>query len=59
MTRGGKAFIGDIHGEPRMLADLLAQLPLEQLDRVVFLGDYVNRGARETLISGATRPRTV
>lgn len=45
MTVGVRAFIGDIHGEPRMLADLLAQLPLRDLDRVVFLGDYVNRGA--------------
>lgn len=45
MTTGARAFIGDIHGEPRMLADLLAKLPLEELERVVFLGDYINRGA--------------
>ncbi len=36
--------VGDIHGERDMLAELLASLPLSQDDRVVFVGDYVDRG---------------
>ncbi|MEE8581487.1 MAG: metallophosphoesterase family protein [Myxococcota bacterium] len=37
--------VGDIHGEVEKLEELLDQLPLEQGDRLVFLGDYVDRGA--------------
>ena len=36
--------IGDIHGELGKLEKLLARLPLEREDRLVFLGDYVDRG---------------
>ena len=36
--------VGDIHGESEMLAELLAKLPLTAGDRVVFVGDYVDRG---------------
>jgi len=36
--------VGDIHGCLDELARLLENLPLEQSDRVVFLGDYVDRG---------------
>ena len=36
--------VGDIHGESEMLAELLAKLPLAAGDRVVFVGDYVDRG---------------
>lgn len=36
--------IGDIHGELRKLDDLLAQLPLTDDDRLIFLGDYIDRG---------------
>jgi serine/threonine protein phosphatase 1 len=36
--------VGDIHGESEMLAALLAKLPLAPEDRVVFVGDYVDRG---------------
>jgi serine/threonine protein phosphatase 1 len=36
--------VGDIHGESEMLSDLLAKLPLAPGDRVVFVGDYVDRG---------------
>jgi len=52
-------FIGDIHGEAAVLRDLLARLGYREsagcyrhpLRRVVFLGDYVDRGPaiRETL----------
>lgn len=36
--------IGDIHGEREMLEELLAVLPLRDDDRLVFMGDYVDRG---------------
>lgn len=39
--------IGDIHGEVWKLRDLLtrlSELPLEDSDRLIFLGDYVDRG---------------
>lgn len=36
--------VGDIHGELAKLDALLEKLPLEQDDRLVFLGDYVDRG---------------
>jgi serine/threonine protein phosphatase 1 len=36
--------VGDIHGERERLAALLASLPLAPDDRLVFVGDYVDRG---------------
>jgi serine/threonine protein phosphatase 1 len=36
--------IGDIHGERDLLEDLLASLPLRDDDRLLFVGDYVDRG---------------
>ena len=36
--------IGDIHGQREQLEQLLAQLPLESGDHLVFIGDYVDRG---------------
>lgn len=36
--------VGDIHGELEKLDALLGKLPLEPEDRLVFLGDYVDRG---------------
>jgi serine/threonine protein phosphatase 1 len=36
--------VGDIHGEAEKLEELLDLLPLRQGDRLVFLGDYVDRG---------------
>ena len=36
--------IGDIHGCLEELTFLIENLPLEQGDRLVFLGDYVDRG---------------
>ncbi len=36
--------VGDIHGESEMLSELLGKLPLGPGDRVVFVGDYVDRG---------------
>jgi serine/threonine protein phosphatase 1 len=36
--------VGDIHGELEKLERLLVELPLQAEDRLVFLGDYVDRG---------------
>jgi serine/threonine protein phosphatase 1 len=37
--------VGDIHGCFRQLSALLSRLPLNpQTDRIIFLGDYINRG---------------
>jgi len=36
--------VGDIHGERELLEELLATLPLHDDDRLVFMGDYVDRG---------------
>ena len=36
--------IGDIHGERETLEELLSALPLGDDDRLVFMGDYVDRG---------------
>ena len=36
--------IGDIHGMKDELEELLDQLPLQEGDRFVFIGDYVDRG---------------
>lgn len=36
--------IGDIHGCADELASLLESIPLEPSDRLVFLGDYIDRG---------------
>jgi len=36
--------IGDIHGCANELARLIDKLPLDPLDRVIFLGDYIDRG---------------
>lgn len=40
----GRYVIGDIHGCLEELCSLLEALPLEPADRVIFLGDYVDRG---------------
>ena len=36
--------IGDIHGEADALREMLAALPVQPADLVVFLGDVINRG---------------
>ena len=36
--------IGDIHGERELLVELLDSLPLRDDDRLIFMGDYVDRG---------------
>ena len=45
--------VGDIHGEREMLEELLAKLPLEDGDRVVFVGDYVDRPDTATILAAA------
>ena len=46
MTNDEKIFvIGDIHGQLRMLENLMARIPWRpEKDTLVFLGDYVDRG---------------
>jgi len=36
--------VGDIHGENEALREMLAKLPVEPSDLVIFLGDAINRG---------------
>ena len=36
--------VGDIHGEPAKLKSLIDKLPIENDDKLIFLGDYINRG---------------
>ncbi len=36
--------IGDIHGQRVKLQDLLDQLPLDEAEQIVFVGDYIDRG---------------
>jgi serine/threonine protein phosphatase 1 len=36
--------VGDIHGESDLLAELLDRLPLGPDDRLIFIGDYIDRG---------------
>lgn len=45
MTAEEVAFIGDVHGCASTLASLLARV-VPRVDRIVMLGDYVNRGPR-------------
>ena len=44
----GRTFaIGDVHGDIVALKTLLSRLPtLDDLDTLVFLGDYIDRGPR-------------
>lgn len=57
--------IGDIHGMRHLLDELWVKLDVAEDDRVVFLGDYVDRGERspqvvERLLEIKARyPRTV
>ena len=43
--------IGDIHGMRDELAELLAKLPLEPSDRLIFIGDYVDRGRQFAVLA--------
>jgi serine/threonine protein phosphatase 1 len=43
-TRGRLLAVGDIHGCDRELAAMLAAIAPQPADKVVFLGDYVDRG---------------
>ncbi len=37
--------IGDVHGEAEALRELLAKIPVQPTDLVIFLGDVINRGS--------------
>lgn len=45
MTTGRIAFVGDIHGNLVALSGLLSLLESSGLDNIVFMGDYINKGA--------------
>lgn len=56
--------IGDVHGYSTALSSLLAAIPLASTDRLLFLGDYVDKGpdvsgALECLSELSTRPNTI
>lgn len=56
--------IGDIHGHRQALAALLEAIPLTPEDRLIFLGDYVDkgpdmRGTLELLAQLSPRPETI
>jgi serine/threonine protein phosphatase 1 len=56
--------IGDIHGHLMALEKLMETVPFSPDDRIVFLGDYVDkgpdvRGVLELLCDFADRPNTV
>lgn len=38
------AFIGDVHGHPAPLLGMIHELHSRQIDHLVFLGDYLNKG---------------
>ena len=40
------AFVGDVHGNLRALRGLLDALSLRDVPHVIFLGDYINKGAQ-------------
>jgi serine/threonine protein phosphatase 1 len=40
--------IGDVHGELEALQNLLTRLPLEPTDLVIFMGDIINRGGKDS-----------
>lgn len=42
--------IGDIHGELKKLKDCISKVPLQKGDRLIFLGDYVDRGPDSYLL---------
>lgn len=46
--------IGDVHGEAEALEKLLHRLPVVASDRVIFLGDLINRGGKDPFRSVET-----
>jgi serine/threonine protein phosphatase 1 len=47
--------VGDLHGEVTLLHRLLAALPLDEEDVLVFLGDYLDRGENSAATVAALR----
>lgn len=54
--------VGDIHGCYHTLLDLMNKLPLESQDKLIFLGDYIDRGPHSKqvvdYVRGITGPDT-
>lgn len=63
MTLAGTAFVGDIHGNIAALRGILELLDqIDGIDRIVFLGDYINKGKNsvavvQTLLEKSTGER--
>jgi hypothetical protein len=55
--KGRLIAIGDVHGCHREFEDLLNKLDLKKNDRVVLLGDLVNRGPDSAKVIGLARER--
>jgi hypothetical protein len=53
--RGRLIAIGDIHGCYKEFADLLEKLDLEKHDRVILLGDLINRGPDSSKVIALAR----
>ncbi|CAN5528962.1 metallophosphoesterase family protein [soil metagenome] len=57
--------IGDVHGQYWRLVELLAKLPLQDEDQIVFVGDYIDRGPASSEVIQllielkAARPNTI
>jgi serine/threonine protein phosphatase 1 len=47
------AFVGDVHGNIRALQTIWRQLTSLDLDQVVFLGDYINKGNESSEVLSA------
>lgn len=47
------AFVGDIHGNIRALNTIWRELEKLNLDRVIFLGDYINKGNQSSEVMSA------
>ena len=55
LTNGRLIAVGDIHGCAAEFADLLDQLELQRHDRLILLGDLVNRGPDSALVLDLAR----
>ena len=50
MSAAQLAFVGDVHGEADYLSLMLSRVEEFDLERIVFLGDYVNRGSKSAQV---------
>lgn len=55
------AIVGDVHGEIAQLREVLSELSRRRVDKVIFTGDYINRGpcSRQVIDALLELPSTV